>query len=101
MPAPHAVVRAGLSEAWRLNPVPADAWLLHLALQLPLLDTTRIRTETGWSPTVSSVEALCEVFAGMADHAGAQTPPLAPDSLRSRLHEITTGVGERSSGAVA
>jgi UDP-glucose 4-epimerase len=70
--------------------------LLDLALQLPLLDTTRIRTELGWSPTVSSFDALREVLQGMVDGAGAQTPPLAPDSLTGRLQEGTTGIGERS-----
>jgi UDP-glucose 4-epimerase len=45
---------------------------------------------------VSSVDALREVLEGMAEGAGAQTPPLAPDSLAGRLQEGATGVGERS-----
>jgi nucleoside-diphosphate-sugar epimerase len=90
------LVRAGLTAAWQLHLVPAEPRLLDLALQLPLLDTTRIRTELGWSPTVSSVDALREALEGMADGAGAQTPPLAPDSLGGRLQEGVTGVGERS-----
>jgi UDP-glucose 4-epimerase len=96
VPVPGPVVRAGLSAAWHLDLVPAEPTLLDLALQLPLLDTTRIRAELGWSPTVSSLDALREGFEGMADGAGAQTPPLAPDSLAGRLREGTTGVGERS-----
>jgi nucleoside-diphosphate-sugar epimerase len=96
VPVPGALAHAGLSAAWRLHLVPAEPALLDLALQLPLLDTSRIRAELGWSPTVSSLDALREVLEGMADGAGAQTPPLAPDSLAGRLQEGTTGVGERS-----
>jgi UDP-glucose 4-epimerase len=93
---PGPLAHVGLSAAWRLHLVPAEPWLLDLALQLPLLDTTRIRTELGWSPTVSSLDALREVLEGIADHAGAQTPPLAPDSMAGRAREAATGVGERS-----
>jgi UDP-glucose 4-epimerase len=96
VPVPGPLARIGLTAAWRLHLVPAEPALLDLALQLPLLDTTRIRTELGWSPTVSSFDALREVLQGMADGAGAQTPPLAPDSLTGRLQEGTTGIGERS-----
>jgi nucleoside-diphosphate-sugar epimerase len=92
---PGALAHAGLSAAWRLHLVPAEPALLDLALQLPLLDTTRIRTELGWSPTVSSLDALREALEGMADHAGAQTPPLAPDSMAGRLNEVATRVGEQ------
>ncbi|MET0764380.1 MAG: NAD-dependent epimerase/dehydratase family protein, partial [Blastococcus sp.] len=96
VPVPGPLVRAGLSAAWRLHLVPADPALLDLARQLPLLDTSRIRTELGWSPTVSSLDALREALEGMADGAGAQTPPLAPDSAAGRLQEGVTGLGERS-----
>jgi UDP-glucose 4-epimerase len=93
---PGPLAHVGLAAAWHLRLVPAEPRLLDLALQLPLLDTTRIRTELGWSPTVSSHDALREVLHGIADHAGAQTPPLTPDSSAGRLHEVATGVGERS-----
>jgi UDP-glucose 4-epimerase len=96
VPVPGPVARVGLTAAWQLHLVPAEPTLLDLALQLPLLDTTRIRTELGWSPTVSSVDALREVLEGMGDRAGGRTPPLAPDSLAGRLQEGATGVGERS-----
>jgi UDP-glucose 4-epimerase len=93
---PGPLARAGLAAAWQLHLVPAEPTLLDLALQLPLLDTTRIRTELGWSPTVSSVDALREVLEGMSEGAGGKTPPLTPDSLAGRLHEGATGIGERS-----
>jgi hypothetical protein len=99
VPVPGPLARVGLTAAWQLRLVPAEPTLLDLALQLPLLDITRIRTELGWSLTVSSLDALLEVLEvleGTVEGAGAQTPPLAPDSPAGRLHEGTTGVGERS-----
>jgi UDP-glucose 4-epimerase len=96
VPVPSPLARVGLTAAWLLHLVPAEPTLLDLALQLPLLDTTRIRTELGWSPTVSSLDALREVLEGTAEGAGGQTPPLVRDSPAGRLHEGATGVGERS-----
>lgn len=94
---PAAAARAGLAVLWHAHLVPAEPALLDLALDLPLLDTTRIRTELGWAPRTSSVDALREALAGMARGAGGATPTLAGDSVRGRLDELATGVGERYS----
>lgn len=91
---PGRAARAALSTLWHLHTVPAEPALLDLVLSLPLLDTTRIRTELGWEPQVSSVEAMREVIAGMVDFAGGDTPTRTPDSTRSRMKEFGTGVGE-------
>jgi UDP-glucose 4-epimerase len=96
VPIPASLARPGLSAAWRLHLVPAEPALLDLALQLPLLDTTRIRDDLGWSPTMSSLDALRQVIEGLVHHVGGPTPPLAPDSAAGRLHEVATGIGERS-----
>jgi UDP-glucose 4-epimerase len=96
VPVPGILAHAALAAAWRLHLVPAEPALLDLALDLPLLDTTRIRTELGWSPAASSVDALREALRGMAEHAGGRTPPLRPDSVASRVQELSTGIGERS-----
>jgi UDP-glucose 4-epimerase len=96
VPMPGRAARATLAGLWRLHAVPAEPALLDLVLSLPLLDTSRIREELGWQPRTSSVEALREVLSGMVDLAGGETPPLAPDSLRGRLDELATGVGERN-----
>lgn len=90
------IVRAAVAAAWHLHFVPADPALLDLFLQLPLLNTTRARTELGWSPQRSSIDALREMLEGLAERAGMATPPLRPDSARRRAHEAATGVGERS-----
>lgn len=97
MPVPGLVAHAALAALWRLHAVPAEPALLDLVLGLPLLDTTRIRDELGWEPTISSVEAMREVLEGIVDHAGGETPPLEGDSAAGRIDELATGIGERYS----
>ena len=93
---PRPLVRAAVATAWHLHLAPADPTLLDLVLQLPLLDTTRIRTELGWAPRFTATEALEEMLEGMAEGAGGDTPPLASDTPGRRAREVATGVGERA-----
>lgn len=44
------------------------------------MDCTRARTELGWEPRHTSVEALKEFFEGLQAGAGMDTPPLAARS---------------------
>ena len=88
-------VRTALWLAWHLHLVPASPYLFDIFLRLPIMDTTRARTELGWSPRYSSREAIEEVLGGMRDGAGMSTPPLAPTTPRGRVHELRTGVGTR------
>jgi nucleoside-diphosphate-sugar epimerase len=75
----------------RLHPTP-PGWL-DLALQTPVMDTTRARTELGWQPTHSSREALLDLLKGMREGEGIDTPSLEPDSVKMRLAELGKGVG--------
>ena len=104
VPVPRLLVRSALAAGWLAHLVPADPKLFDLVLGLPLLDTTRARTEQnpasgagglGWKPKWSGMEALRELLEGLADGAGGDSAPLAPDSAGGRLHEVATGVGER------
>lgn len=93
---PAAMVRTVLAAAWQLHLVPASPQLFDAVLQLPLMDVTRARTELGWSPRHSSLEALGEFLEGFRTQRGMPTPPLAPEtSGPMREHEIATGVGQR------
>lgn len=92
---PSRVVRAALAAAWHAHLVPADPTLYDLAMGLPLMDTTRARTELGWTPRRTANAALTEMLEGLADGAGGPTEPLAPDDAGRRVHEVMTGVGER------
>jgi hypothetical protein len=61
------------------------------------MDTSRIRSELGWSETRTSGEALLDLMAGMREGAGLPTPPL--DSSTSgplRIREFLTGIGRKN-----
>lgn len=92
---PPSFVRAALAAAWHAHLVPADPALFDLTMALPVMDTTRARTELGWTPQHSASEAVAEVLDAMAHGEGGGTLPLAPDSPSGRIHEVRTGVGER------
>jgi UDP-glucose 4-epimerase len=64
---------------------------------VPLMDTTRARTELGWEPQHFAGDALLELLEGIREGAGADLPPLRPHAGgRFRQREVTTGVGARS-----
>jgi UDP-glucose 4-epimerase len=85
-----------LAAAWWMHLVPASPRLFDAVLRLPVMDTTRIRTELGWSPQHSAVEAVQELLHGLREGKGLDTPPLAPKSGgRARVREFTTGIGQR------
>jgi nucleoside-diphosphate-sugar epimerase len=95
VPAPRWVLRAPLVAAWRLHAMPAAPDLFDAVPRMPIMDSTRARTELGWTPRRTATEAVEELLAGMRDGAGMPTPPLAPRVPGGRLHELRTGVGKR------
>lgn len=72
------VARAFVTASWRARLQPTAPGWLDLALAVPVMDCTRAREVLGWEPRIASVTALSEMLAGMAERAGAPTPPLAP-----------------------
>jgi nucleoside-diphosphate-sugar epimerase len=93
---PTAALRAALAAAWWLHLVPASPYLFDAVVRLPLMDTTRARSELGWSPRYSSLDALRALLEGLQAGAGMGTPPLAPGSggpLPAR--EFRSGVGQQ------
>ena len=92
---PRWPVRAAVWLAWQLHLVPASPYLFDAFLRLPIMDTSRARTELGWSPRYSSRETMEEFLAGLRDGAGMSTPPLARRVPGGRAHELRTGVGVR------
>ena len=93
---PAGMARAALAALWHLHVVPAEPALLDLVLAVPELDVTRARQVLGWTPTTSSVDALRATLEGLRSNEGGPSPPLAPDSARTRLEEVRTGVGEHN-----
>jgi nucleoside-diphosphate-sugar epimerase len=94
---PAAVLRTGALVTWKLRLQPTPPGWIDMALAVPLMDTSRARTELGWTPRRSSGEALLELIEGMRERAGVETPPLAPGiGGPARVREVLTGVGRTS-----
>jgi UDP-glucose 4-epimerase len=95
-PLPAGALRAAADLSWKLRLQPSPAGWVDLALGVPMMDTTRARTELGWEPRVTSLEALDDLLEGMREAKGAETPTLDPTAGgHGRAKEIATGVGQR------
>jgi nucleoside-diphosphate-sugar epimerase len=94
---PARVLRGLAALAWRAHLQPTEPGWVDLALGVPLMDTSRARTELGWTPARGADEAFLELFDGLHDGAGHPTPPLDPrTSGPLRVRELLTGVGHTS-----
>ncbi|HEX3733042.1 MAG TPA: NAD-dependent epimerase/dehydratase family protein [Mycobacteriales bacterium] len=72
-----AVLRAIVDMTWRAGIQATDPGWLDLATALPIMSTERARRELGWSPAVSSVEAIAEIVDAVADRSNkAESAPL-------------------------
>jgi nucleoside-diphosphate-sugar epimerase len=97
IPVPGGVLRGLAAATWKLRLQPTPPGWVDLALGVPLLDTTRARSELGWEPRYGAGEALVELLEGMRERAGAPTPPLDPRSGGpARAKELATGVGRQA-----
>jgi UDP-glucose 4-epimerase len=76
---PAPVLAGAASLTWRLRLQPIDAGWIHLALQSPLMSTSRAAVELGWRPRRDAVATLREMIAGIAERADAPSPPLSGD----------------------
>jgi nucleoside-diphosphate-sugar epimerase len=78
LPLPEVLLREAVTVGYKTHLVPAEVGWLDMATQTPVMDTSRARSELGWSERVSSVDALRELLDGIGDGAGYPTPALAP-----------------------
>lgn len=92
---PNPVARRAVAALWHAHLVASPPALLDALLHLPVMDTTRARTELGWTPHHGAVETMQEFLDGLRDGAGDSTAPLAPNGVRARLREFAGGVGAR------
>lgn len=93
---PAGALRGGAALTWRLRLQPSEPGWVDMALAVPVLDTTRARSELGWEARRSSVEALHDLLRGLREGEGIETPPLDPEAGgRLRVRELFTGVGGR------
>jgi nucleoside-diphosphate-sugar epimerase len=97
LPVPAVLLRGAAAATWRLRLQPTPEGWVDMAFGVPVMDTTRIRSELGWEARKSSEDALLEVLAGMRRGAGTKTPPLkGGGSGPLRIREFLTGVGGRN-----
>jgi UDP-glucose 4-epimerase len=93
---PPGMARTMMSAGWRARLSPAPPQLFDALMRLPVLDTSRARTQLGWSPTVGAAAAVGEMLQGLREGAGWPTPPLDPRAGgRGRWREFVTGIGQR------
>ncbi|MDQ3990580.1 MAG: NAD-dependent epimerase/dehydratase family protein [Actinomycetota bacterium] len=83
VPMPSKVLRLGADLSWRAHAQPTPPGWVDLAVDSPIMDTSRARRELGWQPTRTSAEALCELLEGFADRSFGPTPALARDGWRA------------------
>lgn len=91
VPVPPGLARGAMALTWRLRLQPTPAGWLDMGLSVPLMDTTRVRTELGWEPCHSSVAALEELLEGIRHGAGAPTPALRPRDSRVPHRKSSAG----------
>jgi ferritin-like metal-binding protein YciE/nucleoside-diphosphate-sugar epimerase len=94
-PVPARVVRRLADLSWRAHLQPTPPGWLDMALNVPMMSSQRARSELGWEPRHSGVEALEELLEGMRHGHGEETPSLAEDDAGARLADLKTGVGGR------
>jgi UDP-glucose 4-epimerase len=97
VPVPPGVLRAGAAASFKLRLQPSEVGWVDMGLGVPLMDAGRARRELGWEPKRSSGDALLDLFAGMREGAGLDTPPLEPGGAGpARIREFASGVGKRT-----
>jgi UDP-glucose 4-epimerase len=94
-PVPARVVRRLADLSWRMRLQPTPPGWLDMALNVPLMSSDRARSELGWQPRHSGVEALEALLEGMREGHGDRTPPLEEDDIGARVEDLKTGVGSR------
>lgn len=82
LPVQPAVARAVMAATWRMRTQPTPPGWLDMGLGVPVMDTTRARTELGWEPAHASTAALTELVHGMGHGRAGPTPALRPGRRR-------------------
>lgn len=96
VPVHAGLLRAAAALTWRLRLQPTDPAWLDMGLGTPLLDSSRARTELGWSPRHSSRETVDEFIEALRAGRDHDTRPLdAGTGGPFRVREFLSGVGKR------
>ncbi len=94
---PPSILRSAAAATYRLRLQPSEPGWVDMALAVPLIDSSRARTELGWTPHHSSTNTLRELIEALRRGTDSETPPLArATSGPLRVREFLTGVGRRT-----
>jgi UDP-glucose 4-epimerase len=89
---PAKLLRPLVQASWRLHLQPVDQGWFDMAFSVPLLDTTRARTELEWTPRWDSLSALADVGAGFREATATTSPVLTSRSVGDELRrDLTAG----------
>lgn len=85
---PSPVVRAAASVAWHARLQPVDPGWVDLGFSVPLLDSSRARTELGWVPQKDAVTVLRETVDAMRRPMAGGSDVLRPRSVSDGLRRL-------------
>lgn len=92
LPVPPRLLHAGAAATWFARLQPAEPGWVSMAAELPLMSSQRAESELGWRPSVNALDAVAELFDGMAHHAGTAAAPLRPrPGAGARLAAMVSG----------
>jgi nucleoside-diphosphate-sugar epimerase len=85
---PARVLRGAVTGSWLARLQPLDPGWLDLAMNVPLMDSTRARDALGWTPSHSADSVLHETVSALRDSAAAPTPALRPRTVAGQLRDL-------------
>ena len=85
---PARVLRGAVTGSWLAMLQPLNPGWLDLAMNVPLMDSTRARDLLGWTPSHSADSVLHETVAALRDSAAAPTPALRPRTVAGQLRDL-------------
>jgi UDP-glucose 4-epimerase len=84
---PWKVLRATVSLGWNLRLERLDPGWIDLAFSVPLIDSSRARTELGWEPVVDTRTAFREMILGMRSAMSTGSQSLRRRSVAGEIRE--------------
>ncbi|OBJ55578.1 NAD-dependent epimerase/dehydratase family protein [Mycobacterium sp. 1423905.2] len=89
---PAGLLGPVVQASWRARLQPIDRGWFDMAFSAPLLNTDRARTELGWTPDWSSLDAFADFVDGLVHDKGTPSPVLHPRSFVTAIvRDLTRG----------